>query len=343
MKSRESNDFKHFISHKHLTFIFYYNIVSKTPLYILNNQLVALFKASEKSQRVFSSELSHSSSKDSLPGSTKSEKIPRIMHKVWLTHPSNPFEIPEKLWETLKKFISELSDIVVYLWVMDKENIKSSLKALVRANPGKIIVKTADELLQMMAPNMKSFFQMLFETRFLAKASDVIRLYALFKYGGVFTDLDMLFKRDLMYILNYDMAVTVFRTEISYIAELYLMGFTPGHPALASCFEVWEKMEELKKKELVIVDSMEVFWRNSFVYVVTIGVIDGAINHKGKSALFLSYKEINEMVIHDYDYSWGVQRKYGNAFENKPSYSEGSFDEYMRIFSRSQAVKINHF
>jgi hypothetical protein len=143
---------------------------------------------------------------------------------------------------------------------------------------------------------MREFYYYLYDSRRLTKASDLLRLYALYKYGGIFTDLDITVNKDFMFTLFYDMTLFVFRSNMSFLAEIFYMSFSKEHPALKLFFDVWEDLLPIGSNSVKIIDGVEIHWRMTFLYVFTIGAFDAAFNDPTRSFLFFSHPELKTMI-----------------------------------------------
>lgn len=321
-------------SHKHMTYIMYYNLVERLPVHEMGNRLSRIFKESNKVLKSYDK----NSPKDKL-----NEKVPRIMHKIWVTHSLQPFEVPEKLWDSLREFFVELPpDAVVYFWVMDVEPIRRSLTAIKRIGMERMIIKRAEELLEMMTPLMKDFFFKIYDERQLAKASDILRFFALFKYGGVFTDLDMTIRKGFLFALDYDLTLLVFSLSKSHVAEIYFIACTPQHPSIKRYLEYWEHHEALFKGPLRIVSDLDLHWQMSFCYFWGVAVYEEIFKNESHKALLFSIEKAREFIYHKFDQSW-QEGKYGNHNDQPYPFSPKTFDLYLRVFSRPMNVQINRF
>lgn len=325
-----------FLSHKHLSFIFYYNWISQTELYKMNNRLAFEYM---KASKVLNDELSGKTVKNA----HTEEVVPRIFHKFWITHEDNPFEVPDRLIELLTQFIMELGDVKVYVWVQNPKIIKQSLDRIKALAPQKIEVRQVDELIDTMTTYMKDFYYMLYNKRYLTKASDLLRMYALYYYGGVFTDLDITIKKDFMFILKYDMTVFCFQSDFSYLAEIFFMAFSVKHPALKFFIEYWEFMDPSSFNTTHVISAMNVHWRMTFLYVYTVGAFQSAFNQKNDlTYLFFTEKEMREMIQHKKELSW-AKSAYGNESPRFPLFNATVYDAYVATLSRPNNITINHY
>lgn len=328
------------ITHKHLTFIMYYNLIERIPLFSFNNRMARIYT---KSDEIFKNVI-HQGLR--LPKS--SEKVPRIMHKFWITHHEDPYNVPESLWDMLREFLNELEDIEMYIWVMDVEVIRPSLTAIKRIDPKKIVIKRARELLEMMTPGIRKFFDEVYEARKLTKASDLLRLYALYQYGGVFTDMDLNFKKEFLFTLNYEMSLFIFRADISYLTEVYFIACKKEHPAFLKFFRLWEAMRtnpEIEGRVVRIIEDLGVHWHLTFMYAWSISVLEVAFEELKRNeetkTLFFSKEEEVQVITHKNDLSW-QRKKYGNANEFPMMFNFDIYDDYINTIVSALEIRIVH-
>lgn len=132
--------------------------------------------------------------------------VPKIIHYCWLS--GDP--IPEKLQKCMDSWKKLLPDYEFWLWDKQRFDIHS--------------VKWVEQ-----AYNAKKY----------AFASDYIRLYAIYHYGGIYMDMDM------EVIKTFDLSQFVEGLnwgldEGGDIEAAYVAG-TPGHPILKEMMEAYEK------------------------------------------------------------------------------------------------------
>lgn len=321
-------------SHKHLTYVLFYNLVQKMPIYEMGNRLSRIFKNSNKVLKNYE--------KNAVKDKEK-EIVPRIMHKIWVTHHSNPFDVPERLWDSLREFMNDLpSDALVYLWVMDVEPIRRSLTAIKRIAQDRLKIKRAEELLKMMTPLMRDFFFKIYDSQQLAKASDILRFYALFEYGGVFTDLDLTIRKGFLFTLDYNLTILVFSLWRSHVPEIYFIACPPRHPSIKKFLGYWENHESLFKGPLRIVSDLDLHWQMTFCYLWGVAVYDVVFNDPSHKTLLFSTEKAREFIYHKFDQSW-QEGKYGNQNDEPFPFLPKTFDNYVSVLSRPLGIKINHF
>lgn len=138
--------------------------------------------------------------------------IPKIIHYVWF----GDSEIPEKMQECMNTWKTYMPDYQIMRW--DEESLKEVDSVF------------ADEALK--------------EKKW-AFASDVIRLYAIYKYGGIYMDTDVMVYRSFDTLL-YNKAFIGRENSMHQIGktmEVYLttccFGAEPGNPFIKKCLDYY--------------------------------------------------------------------------------------------------------
>lgn len=327
-----------FLSSHFLPFQMFHNLIRKVPLYVLNNHIARTF---DQSITVFNHHTNQEAPRAPDFLLQRDQKVPRTMHKIWI---SKDFEIPEDFLKISRQSISDMSTWTFFFWVMDFEKPRRSAERLRKKFGGRVVVKLVDEILESMTQKVQRDFHNLVDSGFYAKASDLLRLYVLYEHGGVFTDLDISFKMDISFLLNYDLTVFMFRNQISFCAEVFFLSFSPKHPALKRFMEIWEHIEEIGKTSFKVIEAMEVHWMNYWSYALSLGIWESGIGTRKTKQLYLSFGQMKQMISHVGDLSWG-KGKYGNKL---PEYYDfgvqmNHFDHFVRILSRPLNISLNHF
>lgn len=114
----------------------------------------------------------------------KMNMIPKIIHLCWLS--GDPF--PEDIRRCLNSWAEHLSDYEVWLWGKAPESI--------RVNGYRLTANGCDNGLKVVEMefdlNSTIWTKQAFEAKKYAFAADYIRLYALYNYGGIYLDADVL-------------------------------------------------------------------------------------------------------------------------------------------------------
>lgn len=136
--------------------------------------------------------------------------IPKIIHYCWLSGDS----VPDKLQACMNSWKEKIPDYEFMLWDLNRFDINSSLW-----------VKEA------------------YEAKKYAFAADYIRLYALYKYGGVYMDMDVEVLRPFGELLDRDYMLAY---ESDKGIEAGIMGSIPEADWLKKCLEYYENRHFIK-------------------------------------------------------------------------------------------------
>ena len=136
--------------------------------------------------------------------------IPKIIHLCWLSGDPYPKEIQKCLdsWKTI------LPDYEVILWNKEKFNIYSTM-----------------------------WTKQAYENKKYAFAADYIRLYALYNYGGIYLDSDVLVYKSFNDLLNLPYFV-----GCDYVGsfEAAVLGFEKNSPVIAEILKYYENRSFVK-------------------------------------------------------------------------------------------------
>lgn len=123
-----------------------------------------------------------------LQNTTGSPRIPRILHKVWLTNPDAPSEPLEDYVTALLADASRLSESgwQVFFWLQD-ENLVPATVARLNQSGGSIQVRRVSD--HVADGNWKELFDSFLAARKFPFAADVLRMVILHQYGGFYGDL----------------------------------------------------------------------------------------------------------------------------------------------------------
>lgn len=157
-------------------------------------------------------------------------KVPPILHHIWLTHPSSPREIsPSNINNIIaNKAVFSKSDYhwEHILWVNDKTLIPESVHALDTAGISiREIAGHAEDI------GNYAFIEKCIERKYWGMASDALRYSLIAHFGGVYSDVNYTFTRDVTHeILRYDF----FGEDLE--EDLYVhccaFGAKPKHPIM---------------------------------------------------------------------------------------------------------------
>jgi mannosyltransferase OCH1-like enzyme len=135
--------------------------------------------------------------------------IPKTIHYCWLS--SDP--VPENLQKYMNSWQEKLSGYEFVLWNFDRFDINSSLW-----------VKQA------------------FEAKKYAFAADVIRLFAVYHYGGIYLDMDVEVVRPFDSLLENSVMLACENDKTKAI-EAGCFGAAKGHPVIKACYDYFTGRE----------------------------------------------------------------------------------------------------
>lgn len=116
--------------------------------------------------------------------------IPKIIHLCWLS--GDPF--PQDIKKCLESWKEHLMEYEIWLWGKTPEEIKSCDNRLFENGP-RVIEKSFDL-------DSTLWTKQAFEAKKYAFAADYIRMYALYNYGGIYLDADVLVYKPFDQILD---------------------------------------------------------------------------------------------------------------------------------------------
>lgn len=170
---------------------------------------------------------------DSLDGELK---IPTIIHRVWVTNPNAPRELPEKdlvkLEQNINLFKSSKFSWGFKLWInVEPEKIPMTQKRCAELGVEIISIDTLDTDLKPALDNL------ILKKRYVA-ASDTIRIEAIRTLGGIYVDNDYTFYNLVdKYVTNYDSVFGVHLVEPAILGNAFLAA-SPGHPIMKHAHEL---------------------------------------------------------------------------------------------------------
>lgn len=145
--------------------------------------------------------------------------IPKIIHYCWFGEASYT-PLIEKCLKTWKK---HLPDYEFILWNENNFNINSN-----------------------------NWVQQAYKDKKYAFVSDYVRLYALYRYGGIYLDTDIKVLKNFDDLLN-ESAFMCFEDVKGEVIASCVIGAIPQHPFIAECMEYYKRDFDSKK----IVDGNE--------------------------------------------------------------------------------------
>jgi mannosyltransferase OCH1-like enzyme len=148
--------------------------------------------------------------------------IPKIIHYCWLSND----EIPEDYQKCMDSWKIKLPDYQFMLWDTRRFDI-----------------------------NKITWTKQAFEIKQYACASDYIRLYAVYTYGGIYIDMDIEIIKTFDELLNAEI-ILAYENHISKNLEAGCFGAVKGHPYIKKCMEYFESHHFFDPEEYEKILSM---------------------------------------------------------------------------------------
>lgn len=157
--------------------------------YMLKQENLSLNQAQDSFQNLYEAN-NYGQLLDENPNALNEDvKIPLITHKIWLTNPNKPVNMPEyyvKWFENSIKHNPKKEGWVHYLWIQDEKLFPELIKR-VKNTSIKIMVVSKDLPKEMLCGEI--YDEALANNKF-GMASDVLRMEILRQFGGVYLDTD---------------------------------------------------------------------------------------------------------------------------------------------------------
>lgn len=222
--------------------------------------------------------------------------IPKIIHYCWLSGEEYP-ELIKKCIESWKKY---MPDYEIILWDTTKFDV-----------------------------NINTYVKQAFETKKYAFASDYIRLYALYHYGGIYLDSDIEVYKRFDELLNNE-AFTSFENEKDIAA--WIFASEKGNPLFQ------ELMSYYDNKKFVLQDGTYDMTPN--VKPVTDTMLKHGLIQNGM------YQKLDHITIYTRDY-FCPQLPYGNheILYTKNTYAQHLFngawidEEHLKLIEKKHTVE----
>jgi mannosyltransferase OCH1-like enzyme len=132
--------------------------------------------------------------------------IPKIIHQTWKTT-----QIPDNWLESQKSCKALHPDYKYILWTDDD----------------------MDEFVKREYPN---FYQTYISYKYHIQRCDAFRYLVLYKYGGIYLDLDIVCKKNLNNFINYDLVLTHSSNIKTSLTNSFIM-IIPEHPFFKYCID----------------------------------------------------------------------------------------------------------
>lgn len=165
-------------------------------------------------------------------------KIPYLMHHIWLTHPNKPQEIRlqdlENAIKTKDTFAKADVKWTHIVWTNDKKLIPESVKAL-EANAIEVrsIYDYQEDL------SLFNLIEGMIADSKWGMASDTLRYVLIENFGGVYTDINFIFNREVTDEAHKYNFFT--KTYESYYVDNFYFGASQHHPVVQKIIELVER------------------------------------------------------------------------------------------------------
>jgi hypothetical protein len=160
--------------------------------------------------------------------------IPKIIHHCWLSN--DP--IPGLYQRCMDSWKTKLPDYEFILWDTERFDI-----------------------------NMTLWTKQAFEVKMYACASDYIRLYAIYYYGGIYLDMDMEVIKPFDTLLDSEI-ILADETPYQKSLEAGCFGAIKGHPYIKKCMEYFEKNQFFDSTETENILNMPLSKRYEYIHVL---------------------------------------------------------------------------
>lgn len=183
--------------------------------------------------------------------SLRPNRIPKIVHLLWVTDPENPHPYPDRYIRTMRENsrITLSKCCMVFLWSnLDPEKVPTFLQ--MRGIFFRSAFKNLKEIDSEFLPKTKIMMEQFFQAKRFSRIADIYRIYILRKMGGLYLDSDVHFFQPIDYLFeNYDSVNLRIQLPIICAIESYFFGYKANHPILNHMVEY---LEELDGKSAVI-------------------------------------------------------------------------------------------
>jgi hypothetical protein len=231
--------------------------------------------------------------------------IPHNMHRIWLTRST---EVPETLLQNFVKSAETLREgWRHFFWCLDPEKIPNSVSYLKDHVPGIEIKSVREEFRKEGGFQLygERLFNILIENNFFTIASNMLRLNIVFKYGGLYCDMGISFKRNLTPLVDlYD--ILLYRHQ-----EIRSDGLDTGLCAFPPCFPLLQRYLE------IIEDPSKIFpgLKDPKYFLGNLGhhLIEAVLIKNMGSETRLLPLERTYFIENDNQQSWGEKSKFGNT------------------------------
>ncbi|WP_165380273.1 glycosyltransferase [Candidatus Finniella inopinata] len=190
---------------------------------------------------------------------TTEPRIPLVTHSIWLTNLDAPVELKDEFIVWFKKSCS-MNLVSVgwkhYLWVQDRTKLPKTVKELEKVG---VEIKEVYGVLAEESDfyGLKSNFDQEVSDSKFGRASDILRVIFLYKFGGIYRDIDFEMTRPFTGLhLAYDFYAGIEGAYSCPCNAIY--GSRPGHPVLSGLLEIFLRNYDPKTTPSYILTSLNV-------------------------------------------------------------------------------------
>lgn len=194
--------------------------------------------------------------------------IPKLLHQIWI----GPNPIPEKEKEWMKSWKNNHPDWNHCLWTNDN-------------------LPELDDNCKKVVESLKVKYALI---------ADIYRYVILYKYGGFYADTDILSRKPIDDMIDYDFVGLFPRVNVNYITNAFF-GCIPQHPVLKDCIEKVKPVPEEHYKHGYLLTSGA--WLTKNLY-------SNYPNLKGKKLVENPYSELKILPCE----TWGNMKNYPNGY-----------------------------
>ncbi|CAO5678174.1 MAG: hypothetical protein HEEMFOPI_00305 [Holosporales bacterium] len=224
-------------------------------------KIVSQEEQKEKNKKLFKHFL------DAFFNKKKIYKIPHIHHRMWITSNENPVEIPNRTFklylETLKTFPKDWKHI---FWCLDPNKIPKTVKALQECGTP-VEIRSLKEMIETMPG--KYLFDKLYEEKHYAIAGDLAKRYVLYKLGGLYSDIGVLWKKDpTEFVDTFDRIVDL--KDYKY-PDVSVLAYPPNSKIEKTFYTILDNYQKLSldiRNKFKGYDIMKLTWYTTFKVLI---------------------------------------------------------------------------
>lgn len=176
-----------------------------------------------------------------------SDRIPSILHNIWLTNPEEPSEMEEYMLRSAKESCQNIDAQCSVLWTNNPNYLRTGITVAPFTQ-----IRDIEELRTDMAG--KEFFDELYGYKRFANASILLRYAALNKFGGIYADAGTLLKpgmKDALQKFDYVFSQRDFNQPENWLGE-NMMASKSGAPLWGTLSSYFKQLYRMKTNKITI-------------------------------------------------------------------------------------------